>query len=76
LYLGKSLLARDVFYDWAFNSKEFHILFKTWKDSGYDRKLTPTVDRIDSRYGYSLDNMEWITHSENSSRGSLSRHNK
>ena len=72
LYLGLTLLNRDLFYEWANNQLQFHALFDIWTASGYDRKLTPTVDRIDSSKGYELSNMEWVTHSENSRRGAIS----
>lgn len=74
LYGGLDLLPREEFYNWAFDSKEFHTLFKEWVESGYDRKLCPTVDRVDSSLGYSLDNMEWVTHSENSRRGATNKY--
>ena len=73
LYKGKTLLPREQFYEWAKASNIFHDLYATWQASGYDRKLTPSVNRIDSTKGYELDNMEWVTHSENSRMGSLSR---
>lgn len=74
LYAGCSLLPKDEFYSWAKSSEDFLRLFREWEWSGYDRKLTPSVDRIDSTYGYQLDNMEWVTHSENSRRGTMNRH--
>ena len=73
LYKGKTLLGREEFYEWANTSKTFWNLYNEWEKSGYDRKLCPSVDRIDSKKGYTLENMEWITHSENSRRGSLSQ---
>lgn len=73
LYAGKFLLTRDEFYEWAFNCDEFFHFFMAYTDSGFDRKLAPSVDRIDSSKGYSIDNMEWVTHSENSRRGNRSR---
>lgn len=73
LYHDKYLLPRDEFYKWALSSDDFHKLFEFWELSKYERKLTPSVDRIDSSMGYSLGNMEWVTHSENSRRGSLNR---
>lgn len=76
LYLGKELLPREEFYLWASRSPEFLSMFKAWEDSGYSRKLTPSVDRIDSNLGYFLRNMRWLTHSENSRHGSLSKWNK
>jgi hypothetical protein len=51
----------------------FNMLFEEWERSGYDTKLTPSIDRLDSGHGYTFDNMGWITHSENSTRGCLSR---
>lgn len=74
LYSGKTLLNREDFYNWALNSKEFHSLFSNFELSNYDRKLTPSVDRIDSSKGYDISNMEWVTHSENSKRGAISRY--
>lgn len=72
LYKGKELLSREEFYQWAKSCPEFYKLFEAWKQSGYERKLSPSVDRIDSSKGYEVGNMEWVTHSENSRRGSIS----
>lgn len=69
LYNGKALLPKEDFYEWAFASPEFHRLYDIWVAADYDRKLTPTVDRIDPSRGYTIENMEWVTHSENSRRG-------
>ena len=76
LYEGLSILSREDFYEWATSSPEFNELFEAWSAAGHERGLCPTVDRIDSSRGYELDNMEWITHSENSRRGAISRHSK
>lgn len=71
LYTDKELLDKETFYEWSLASLDFNTLFDTWELNKYCRKLTPSVDRIDSSKGYTLDNMEWITHSENSRRGGL-----
>jgi len=76
LYRNLTLLDRNQFYEWALNSKVFHKLFLKWKQSNYDRKLCPSVNRIDTSRGYELDNIEWITHSENSRLGSISQKRK
>jgi hypothetical protein len=76
LYLGKDLLPLEEFYTFAFGSALFYQLFGAYKESGWDRKLAPSIDRIDSSKGYTLDNMEWVTMSENSRRGANSRHGK
>nr|DAE34632.1 MAG TPA: restriction endonuclease [Caudoviricetes sp.] len=48
------------------------ISFKEWAElNGYTDKLT--IDRIDSKKGYSPDNCRWLTPSENSARVKFSR---
>ena len=74
LYRSLPLLPRAEFYDWALTSAAFHILWQQWVRSGYSRKLTPSVDRINPEQGYALPNMQWVTHSENSRAGNVSRH--
>lgn len=76
LYRDRKLIDRDSFYWWAWSSPEFYRLFGEYRESGFSRKLAPSVDRVDSAEGYELFNMEWITMSENSRRGAVSRHNK
>lgn len=73
LYEGRTLLSKEAFYRWAEDHPVYLHLFREWEQAEYDRKLAPTVDRIDSSKGYTLDNMEWVTHSENSRRGSKSQ---
>lgn len=73
LYANLYLLPKDEFYTWARNSPSFWEMFKVWEKSKYSRKLTPTVDRINPVKGYELSNMEWVTHSENSRRSSITR---
>jgi hypothetical protein len=72
LYKGKELLRKDDFYAWAKGNPTFWKLYEIYKNSGYDRKLAPSVDRVDSSKGYVIENMEFVTHSENSRRGSNS----
>lgn len=74
LYAGKEILSKEDFYKWAETSEEFERLFRNWEMSGYERRLAPSVDRTDPALGYQLGNIEWVTQSENSRRGSISRH--
>ena len=76
LYKGLPILDRQDFYKWALKNREFWKLFRVWEKSNYDRKLCPTVNRIDPLKGYELSNMEWLTHSENSRLGALSQRRK
>jgi hypothetical protein len=73
LYRGLEILGREEFYDWALSSPEFHALYDGWVESGYRCGFSPSVDRIDPSKGYTLDNMEWVSHSENSRRASRAR---
>lgn len=71
-YFGKDILEKEHFYYWSLNDKEFNTLFEVWVKGGYLRKSTPSIDRIDSRGGYTVHNIRWLTHSENSRLGSIS----
>jgi len=73
LYKGLPICDRYDFIDWSINDRMFNMLFDDWERSGYDMKLTPSIDRLDSNHGYVFKNMSWITHSENSQRGAFSR---
>jgi hypothetical protein len=73
LYEGKELLDKNEFYKWAKSNVKFLMLFEEYEKNEYNRKLAPSVDRIDSSKGYEFSNMEFVTHSENSRRGSLNK---
>lgn len=76
LYEGKEILDKNDFYEWALSSKEFHDLFQDWEESDYERRITPSVDRINSDIGYIIGNMEWVPFHENCRRGTNSRFGK
>lgn len=76
LYRGKEILDRNEFYQWSLSDPEFNRLFNEYVNSGFTRSLAPSPDRKDPSLGYSIENIEWITMSENSRRGSISRHMK
>lgn len=73
LYLGLPILAKEEFYQWSLENPEFNSLFDAWVASGYERKLSPSIDRIETSDGYVLPNIQWLTFSENSRRGTLRR---
>lgn len=73
LYKGLAILPRNDFYAWAWDNVDFWRLYKQWAATDFtDRRLTPSINRIDSEKGYTIDNIEWLTHSINSSLGGLS----
>lgn len=67
-YQGLPILPKTVFYLWSLGDPVFEQLWLRWQAAGLDRKLTPSIDRIDATLGYTLDNMQWVTHSQNSGR--------
>lgn len=76
LYLGKELMNKELFYEFAKCSPMFLTLFYQYEKQEYSQKLAPTPDRIDSSKGYTIDNIQRVTHSVNSSRGSNAKNIK
>lgn len=65
---GMPVATRSDFLDWCYkkeNLKKFMKLHKRWKESNYDRKLTPCVDRIDENGSYTTDNIQWLITTDN-----------
>lgn len=50
---------------WIFRQKEWEKLYGEWVKSGYKRELSVSVDRIDSRLPYTLDNIQLVTFKDN-----------
>jgi hypothetical protein len=73
LYLGLPICSRKEFYSWAMKHETFHKLWDEWKEAGMPSRLIPSIDRIIPESGYVLYNMDWLTHSENSRLGAISR---
>ena len=65
---GLPLLSKESFLKWAHSGDAFGKLYYAYKDSNWDRKLAPSVDRIDSKKGYVLGNIQWLTVSQNAKR--------
>lgn len=74
LYEGRCILGREEFYQWSLGCGIFIKLFNNYVESGFDMKLAPSIDRIETDKGYEIGNIRWITHSENSRLGAISRH--
>ena len=67
-YLGLDILDYQDFYNWTIKSEAFHKLYILWQLRDHPLKLSPSIDRIDGSKGYTLDNMQWITQSENAGK--------
>lgn len=72
-WAGKPILSRDVFMSWAKNHPTFLHLYKQYVMTDFNRKLAPSINRINSSKGYLLDNIEWVTNSQNSGLASTVR---
>ncbi len=49
--------------------------FKTWSyANGYNKNENLSIDRIDSKKGYSPENCQWISLSKNSGKANIGRH--
>lgn len=68
-YEGLPICEKEDFLNWSLSSLELLNLYNQWVKSDYKRSLSPSVDRINSSDGYLLNNIRWITQSENSSLG-------
>jgi len=68
LYKGLPICSKQEFYKFSLNDPNFIRLWASWVYIGYESRLTPSINRIDPKQGYELDNMEWLTWSENSKR--------
>lgn len=67
--LIEHLCSRKDFLELALNSDDYQRLYSDWVASGYTYGLIPTVDRKDNTKGYLIDNIQFITHAENVSKG-------
>lgn len=69
LYKGLDILPREDFYAWALKDSTFTDMLTVYAATGYDQRFAPSIDRIDTKEGYVIGNIRWLTHSENSSLG-------
>lgn len=68
---GKGYLTKEDWNNWCYRDdimKKFMNIYNNWVQNNFDEKLAPSIDRINNNLGYSLDNLQWLTKSENSSK--------
>lgn len=73
IYEGLEFVDKKTFYEWALAHPRFNTLFAMYIQSGYRRKYAPSIDRIDTTKGYTLDNMQWLFNFENAAKGMRDR---
>ncbi|AUR91935.1 hypothetical protein NVP1167O_39 [Vibrio phage 1.167.O._10N.261.51.F2] len=59
------------FSDWC-NSNGIDEIMNEWRDSGYKKNMSPSVDRLDNGIGYTFENIQLVTWSINFERSVLS----
>ena len=66
IYKGLPICEKEEFYKWSMQPDSgFLELLENYRESGFERSLAPSVDRKDKHEGYLLDNMRWVTISQN-----------
>ena len=66
---GQEMLSYEEYCVWLKNNmNSFEDLYRAWEASGFTRRLTPSIDRIDNTRSYTADNMQWISLATNSSK--------
>ncbi len=67
-YIGLELVDRDLFKRWCKDNKKLKKLHQIWEQNNYDQKYTPSIDRLNPNLGYTLDNIDWCSVSDNIKR--------
>lgn len=67
-YKGLGISPREYFYRYAEQDTTLHRLFRNWVKSGYNLRCRPTPDRLNSKLGYIIGNIEFVTYRKNCSR--------
>lgn len=65
-YYGKKFCTKEEFLNKFLENKKFLILYIEWQQKNYEFKFTPSINRINVKGDYSIDNLEFITYSLNS----------
>lgn len=67
-YFGKQKCTKIQFMDKFLNDSKFLELYSIWQNNKYIRKYAPSIDRIDNNKDYTIDNLRFTTHYENSTK--------
>lgn len=61
------------FREWVLSNPQYEVLYTKYKDSGYDKNLVPSVDRIDPKLPYTFDNIELVSFADNMKRNGITQ---
>lgn len=65
---GTRMFTKEQFLRWCYlpkNLNKFQRLHEEWVKSKFQRKLCPSIDRINEDKGYTLNNIQWLTCGDN-----------
>lgn len=65
---GKGLMSREEFFAWCKdfeNMQVFLLMYFEWAAGGFSLWLSPSIDRIDPKKGYTAGNIQWLPFAEN-----------
>lgn len=64
----KPSYTKDELIDWVNSQVHFNKLYNDWVNSGFKRKLVPSIDRKDNNLGYTFSNIKLVTFGINEER--------
>ena len=64
-YLGLEKCSREEFINKFQHDEQFLKQWNIWKENNFKRGFAPSIDRIDSSKGYTLDNLQFLSNIEN-----------
>lgn len=67
----KNLLSKKIFFTFSINNKDLNRVYLNWIKNNRINSLKPSLDRINPRENYHIDNIRWITWSENARLGAI-----
>jgi len=65
---GSTPPSKEDWLSWCYTKKnytKFMSMYNKWVASGFVRKLTPSIDRVNNSGVYTINNLQWLTLSEN-----------
>ena len=71
---NKPTYTKQELKDFLYNDENFAFLLNEWYKNNFESEIKPSVDRIDNKKGYNLDNIQVMTWKENREKGYKERH--
>ena len=62
--------------EWVYAQSNFEELYNNWIESGCEKSLIPSIDRIDDSDHYHFDNIQLMTWNDNNLKGNKSPQNR